>query len=68
MEGLGIGAHATDINHPFDPAVLVDGIEAVLTDAETIGCHLVERSTALRQELATYFAVLEQGLPWTKAH
>ncbi len=68
VEGLGMSAHATDINHPFDPAALVDGIEAVLADAGTIGCHLTERSTALRQTLATYFAALEQGLPWTKVH
>lgn len=66
VEGLGMRAHAIDINHPFEPAALVTGLERVLADAETISCHLVERSTALRQELATYFATLEARLPWKK--
>lgn len=67
VDGLGMSAHAVDINHPFDPAHLAAGIEAVLANAEPIGCHLQARSSALRQELAVYFATLEQRLAW-KAH
>jgi polysaccharide pyruvyl transferase WcaK-like protein len=67
VDGLGMSAHAVDINHPFDPAHLAAGIEAVLANAEPIGCHLQQRSSALRQDLAVYFATLEQRLAW-KAH
>ena len=68
VAGLEMSDHATDINHPFDPARLVSGIETVWANREMISRHLTGRSTALREELATYFASVEQRLPWTKVH
>jgi len=68
VAGLEMSEHATDINQPFDPARLVAGIEAVWTNREEVSRHLAGRSTALRAELATYFASVEQRLPWAKVH
>lgn len=65
VKGLGMQAHAVDINRPFDPAVLAEGVETVLQRQEQIACHLQQRSSAFRQELQTYFASLEERLPRT---
>lgn len=66
VAGLEMSEHAIDINQPFDPAQLVEGIEAVWTQREQVSHHLISRSTALRKELAAYFVSIEQRLPWTK--
>lgn len=64
--GLEMSEHAVDINQPFEPTVLVHGIESVVAQSEKIGAHLADRSTALREELAGYFASVEQRLSWAK--
>jgi polysaccharide pyruvyl transferase WcaK-like protein len=62
VTGLGMNDYAFDINHPFDPLAMKDRVLALLLARREVSCHLVERSTALRQELDGYFATLEERL------
>ena len=62
VDGLGMNDFALDINHPFDPLALAHRVDTALARYAEISCHLAERSTTLRSELAHYFAALESRL------
>ena len=62
VASLGMEGYAFDINHPFDPLALQARCQALQREAGTVGCHLAERSAALRRELDAYFASLEARL------
>jgi hypothetical protein len=62
VDGLAMNDYAFDINHPFDPLAMKDRVLALLQARREVSCHLVERSSAFRQELDGYFATLEERL------
>jgi len=62
VAGLQMQEYSVDINHPFEPRRLVELVECTLQRYPEVSCHLLERSTALRAELDTYFGGLPERL------
>ena len=62
VEYLGMGKYSININEPFSGQTLYEGLKDLLDNRETIQSNLLERSTALRQELAAYFTDLHKQL------
>ena len=62
IAGLDMTAYALDINAPFDPLAFKGLAELLLREREVVETHLLERSTALRQELDVYFGELRRRL------
>lgn len=60
---LGMSAHSIDINQPFKAETLLSGVQSVWEQQAEISRLLLERSTTLRAELASYFDELKAHLP-----
>ena len=52
---LGMFEHSLNINQPFAPEKLSDGIKCVLEKREQISARLLKRSADLREQLEKYF-------------
>lgn len=59
VDYLGMEKHSIDINKPFSPHQLTEGIQAVIAQRENIHAHLIERSANLRGKLDGYFSELK---------
>jgi len=62
VEYLGMEQYSIDINEPFKGQTLYEGIKDLVQKRDMVSVNLLERSTALRQELSTYFADLRKKL------
>jgi polysaccharide pyruvyl transferase WcaK-like protein len=62
IAGLDMAAYAVDVNAPFDPLVFRGLAETSLRESAGVRAQLLARSTALREELAAYFAWLRRHL------
>ncbi len=58
VEYLDMSDYSININAPFTSETLRGGLSSLLENRTLVRGHLVERSTALRQELSVYFAEL----------
>jgi polysaccharide pyruvyl transferase WcaK-like protein len=55
---LGTAHYSVNINLPFDPGQLSDGIQHILQKREQFRDYILERSASLREELGRYFSEL----------
>ena len=60
IDYLGMSEHSLNINQSFTAEELVNGINCVLDQRETISTHLLKRSTSLREQLGKYFDEIRQ--------
>ncbi len=62
IASLGMTAYALDTNTSFDPLALKRAAETALHESAAIRAHLLQRSSAMRNELVRYFSRLRQQL------
>lgn len=60
VEYLGMTEYSININEPFSGETLFDGLTRLEQNRRMLQTHLLERSQALRDELAVYFSDLRE--------